>query len=124
MANETKDKAKRIAFLVTVAPGDTARLETMLGYALAAAAMGYEMMMFFALDSALVAKQQIFNKMEPKVRERIQESIKEGIDVNVCSASAQTFGIKETDLIEGAKIGGIASFYYYAEDADIVLTWS
>ena len=39
MANETKDKAKRIAFLVTVAPGDTARLETMLGYALAAAAM-------------------------------------------------------------------------------------
>ncbi|MCL5782646.1 MAG: DsrE family protein [Candidatus Thermoplasmatota archaeon] len=124
MGNEEKDKVKRIAFLVTIAPGDTARLETMLGYALAAAAIGYEMMMFFALDSALVAKQQVFDKMEPKVRERIRESIKEGIEMNICSASAQTFGIKESDLIEGAKIGGIASFYFYAEDADIVLTWN
>ncbi|MDG6988659.1 MAG: DsrE family protein [Nitrososphaerota archaeon] len=107
-----------------MAPADTPRLETMLGYATAAAAMEYETLIFFALDSALVAKKQIFEKMDQKVKDRIRESVSLGIKLDVCSASANTFGIKSEDLIEGVQISGIASFYSYAQDADIVLSWS
>ncbi len=62
--------------------------------------------------------------MESLIRERLQDSVKAGVGVNVCSASAQTFETKEMELIEGVKIGGTASLHYYAEDADIVLAWS
>ncbi len=119
-----EQKVRKIAFLATMAPADTPRLETMLGYALAAAAMDYEMLIFFALDSALVAKKQIFEKMDTKVKDRLREAVNLGVKLDVCSASAQTFGIKSEDLIPGTQIGGIASFYAYAQDADIVLTWS
>ena len=113
-----------MAFLVTVPPGDAPRLETMLGYGLAAAAMEYELLIFFALDSALVAKKQVFEKLDAKVKDRIRQASELGVTLNVCSASANTFGIKAEDLIPGTQIGGIAAFFAYAHDADIVLTWS
>lgn len=124
MVTSEPKTTKKIAFLATMAPADTPRLETMLGYALAAVAMQYEMKIFFALDSALVTKRQIFDKLDAKVRERIQECVRHGVQVDVCSASAQTFHIKPEDLIDGATIKGIVTFYEYAENADITLTWS
>ncbi len=124
METPAEQPTKKIAFFATMAPGDTPRLETMLGYALVAAAMKYEMKIFFALDSALVTKSQIFDKLEAKVRDRIRECVKEGVQVEVCSASAKTFNIRPEDLIDGATIKGIASFYDYAENADITLSWS
>ena len=96
----------------------------MLGYALAAAAMGYETKIFFALDSALVMKNQVYQKLEPKLRERLAECAKSGVQLDICQASAQTFNIKREDLIPGAQIKGIASFFDFAESADISLSWS
>ena len=119
-----EENKKKIAFFCTISPGDTARLDTMLGYAAAGIAMNYEIKIFLALDSALVVKKMIFEKLDLKIKGRITDSIKEGADIGVCSASAKTFGIGETDLIEGVKIEGIAAFYYYAENADIVLSWN
>ncbi len=124
LTEHNEDQKKKIAFFSTIAPGDTARIETMLGYARAAAAMDYEILIFYALDSALVAKRQIFEKMDFKIRNGINDCLADGVMMHVCSASAQTFGIAESDVIEGAEIGGIASFYLYAENADIVLSWS
>ncbi len=124
MTEDNKPSRKRIAFFSTIAPGDTARIETMIGYARVAASMDYEVLIFYALDSALVAKRQILEKMDTKIRSGIKEGITEGIKMQICSASAQTFGIEESDIIEGSEIAGIASFYFYAENADIVLSWS
>jgi hypothetical protein len=117
-------RAKRVAFLSTVAPGDTPRLETMLGYALAARAMEYEMKIFFALESALVTKRQIFEKFDTKLRDRITECVTAGVQLDVCTASARTFSIRTEDLIPGVQISTIVSFFKYAEDADINFSWS
>ena len=96
----------------------------MLGYALAAAAMGYETKIFFALDSALVAKNQVYQKLEQKLKDRLAECPKNGVQLDICQASAQTFNIKREDLIPGAQIKGVATFFDYAETASISLSWS
>ena len=125
MVKDQGEKSRtRVAFFSTIATGDTPRLDTMLGYTLAAVAMEYEIMIFFALDCALVAKKQVFDKLDGKIRDRLVSAAREGVKFAVCSASAQTFGIKETDLIDRVSIEGIASFYVFAENADIVLSWS
>ncbi len=117
-------KKKKVVFFSMIPPGDSARLETMLGYANAAALMDYEAMIFLLLDGALVSKAQVFEKLGPKVKERIKEAIENGVLLKVCSSAAQSFGIDETNIVKGFEIEGIASFYVYAEDASIVLSWT
>ncbi|MGP8017642.1 MAG: DsrE family protein [Thermoplasmata archaeon] len=124
MESPAGPRAKKVAFLSTVAPGDTPRLETMLGYALAARAMEYEVKIFLALDSALVTKRPIFEKLDAKLRDRITECLTAGVQLDVCQASAQTFSIRAEDLIPGVQIRGIASFFAYAANADINFGWS
>jgi predicted peroxiredoxin len=124
MDSSSDPPAKRVAFLSTVAVGDTPRLETMFGYALVAQAMRYETKIFLSLDSALVAKRQVFEKLDAKLRGRITECVSAGVQVDVCQASATTFSIRAEDLIPGVKISGIASFLAFAEDAAINFGWS
>ena len=124
MASSSDLPVKRVAFMSTVAVGDTPRLDTMFGYALVARAMRYEMKIFLALDSALVTKRQVFEKLDAKLRDRITQCLAAGVQLDVCQASAQTFSIRTEDLIPGVNISGIASFLAYAEDAAINLSWS
>jgi len=91
----------------------------MFGYALVARAMRYEMKILLALDSALVAKRQVFERLD-----RITQCLAAGVQLEVCQASAQTFNIRPEDLIPGVKITGIATFFAYAEDAVINFSWS
>ncbi len=74
---------------VTTPPADQARLETMLGYALAAASMGYEVLIFFTLDGALVIKKQIFEKLDKKIKDRVNELMKMGAKFTVCSSACR-----------------------------------
>jgi predicted peroxiredoxin len=46
-----------------------------------------------------------------------------GCKMWLCSSAAATFNMKEDEVVDGIKIMGIASFYDYAADAKIVLTW-
>jgi len=96
----------------------------MFAYALVARAMQYEVKVFLSLDSALVTKQQVFEKLDAKLRSRITECIAAGVQLDVCQASAQTFSIRSEDLIPGVKVSGIATFLAYAEDAAINFSWS
>lgn len=96
----------------------------MLGYALLASAMGYETKIFFSLDSALVVKKQVYEKLDEKLRDRLKECARVGVQLDVCQASAQTFNIKPEDLIEGARITGVRTFFDFAETADITLSWN
>ena len=123
MGESSTAPPKKVAFLSTVAPGDTPRLETMLGYALVARSMDYETRIFLALDSALVMKRPIYEKLDTKLRDRIQQCVEMGVQIEVCQASARTFNIRAEDLIPGVQLGGIASFLLFAEQADINFSW-
>ncbi|MEM3205388.1 MAG: DsrE family protein, partial [Thermoplasmatales archaeon] len=124
MSNQESSKRKKIAFFSMVPPSDNARIETMLGYANAAAAMDYETLIFFYLDGVLIGKQQVFEKLDQKIKSRVREAIDNGVMLRICSLAAQTFGIDRSNLVSGFEIVGIAYFFAYAEDADILLSWS
>ena len=118
------DLNTKVAFFSITPPSDYTHLETMLGYALAAKAMDYDVMIFLALDGVLIAKKHVFECLETKVKDRIKECIGNGISIMVCSAAADAFHFEEGDLIKGAELAGIVSFYTFAEDAKIVLSWN
>jgi len=124
MANSSAAPTKKVAFLSTVSPGDTPRLDTLLGFALVARSMEYETKIFFALDSALVLKQQVYEKLDGKLRDRIADCLNQGVQLDVCAASARTFNIRKEDLIPGVELSGIANFLLFAEQADIQFSWA
>ncbi|MEM1519761.1 MAG: DsrE family protein [Pyrobaculum sp.] len=115
--------ADKVAFLATMPPADSPRISTMLGYALAAASMGYDVLIFWTLDGAHVTKKKVFEKLDPQIRERFKQCLEMGCKMWLCSSAAATFGIKEEDVVEGVQIMGIASFYEYASEAKVALTW-
>ncbi len=58
-----------------------------------------------ALPSALLkGKQNKFIATDMTHRQILQEAIKEGASVQICSICAQALGLKEADFIKGAKI--------------------
>jgi len=95
----------------------------MLGYALAAASMGFDVLIFWTLDGAHVVKKKVFEKLDNQIQERFKQCLEMGCKMWLCSSAAATFNIKEDEVVDGVKIMGIASFYEYAADAKIVLTW-
>ncbi|ABO08863.1 DsrE family protein [Pyrobaculum calidifontis] len=113
----------KVAFLATMPPADGPRISTMLGYALAAASMGFEVLIFYTLDAAHIVKKKVFEKLDPQIRERFKQCMDMGCKMWLCSSAAATFNIKEDEVVEGVKIMGIASFYEYAAEAKVVLTW-
>lgn len=113
----------KVVFLVASPPADVPRMQTMLGYALAAVSMGFDVIIFFTLDGIHTLKKKVFEKLDKTVQERLQECIKAGCKIWGCSSAAATFNIKPEDIIEGAQIMGIASFYNEAATAKVVLTW-
>lgn len=115
--------ADKVAFLATMPPADSPRISTMLGYALAAASMGFEVLIFWTLDGAHVVKKKVFEKLDKQIQERFRQCLDMGCKMWLCSSAAATFSIKEEDVVEGVKIMGIASFYEYASEAKITLTW-
>ncbi|MFN7105405.1 MAG: DsrE family protein [Pyrobaculum sp.] len=104
-------------------PADSPRISTMLGYALAAAAMGMEVLIFWTLDGAHTVKKKVFEKLDPQIRERFKQCLDMGCKMWLCSSAAATFNIKEDEVVEGVKIMGIASFYEFAGESKITLTW-
>ena len=113
----------KAAFFVTTAPGDEPRIQTMLGYALAAKAMDYDTLVFLALDGGMLTKKKVLDNLEPQTRGRFLESLGMGVKIWVCSAAVATYGIKKEDMIEGVEVKGIASFFQFAAESDISLSW-
>jgi len=115
--------ADKVAFLATMPPADTPRISTMLGHALVALSMGFEVLIFWTLDGAHVVRKSVFEKFDEDIKQKFLKCIEMGCKMWLCSSAATTFGIKEEELIEGVEIRGIASFYEYASEAKVTLSW-
>lgn len=113
----------KAAFFVTTTPGDEPRIQTMLGYAMAAKAMDYDVLVFLALDGGMLTKKKVVDNLKPETRGRIFDSMKLGVQIWVCSSAVATYGIKKEDMIEGIEVRGIASFFQFASESDVSLSW-
>ena len=59
------------------------------------------------------------NKNISSLEELIQSAIDSGINIVACQMSMDVMGIKEEELIEGVKIGGVGYYLGEAEDSNV-----
>ncbi|AEV67317.1 CoA-disulfide reductase [Acetivibrio clariflavus] len=55
------------------------------------------------------------------LEELIQSAMANGVELVACNMSMEVMGIKKEELIDGVKIGGVATFISAAEDSDMSL---
>lgn len=61
------------------------------------------------------------NKNVASLEELIQSAVSNGVNLVACNMSMDVMGIKKEELIDGVKIGGVATFLGSAEDSDMSL---
>ena len=55
------------------------------------------------------------------LEELMEQAIRSGVEITACSMSMDVMGIRKEELIDGVKIGGVASFLASSENSDATL---
>ena len=111
----------KVAFLSTVPPADSARTGMLLDYASAAAAMGYEVLVFLALDGVLLVKKEVFEKLSENIKKKFENAVELGVKFVACSAAVQGYEVKNF-CRDDIDVWGVGSFYDYASTAKFVIS--
>jgi len=117
-----------VLIIMTSGPDTPRRCATPFFFASLAAAMEYEVNMFFTIDGTLLLKKGLAETVFPKaggkpVSAFIQDALDAGVNFLACTASTELHDLTPEDLIEGVKMVGGATMWQLAEDAQTTLTF-
>ncbi len=117
-----------VLLVMTSGPDTPRRCATPFFFASLAAAMEYEVTMFFTIDGTLLLKKGMAECVFPKeggkpVSEFLQDAMDAGVTFLACTASTELHDLQPSDLIDGVKMVGGASMWQLAEDCKTVLTF-
>jgi hypothetical protein len=118
----------KVLIMMTSGPDTPRRCATPFFMATLAAAMDYDVTMFFTIDGTLLLKKGMAGTIFPKeggksVEEFLNEALEAGVKMIACTASTELHGLTPEDLIDGVKMAGGASFWQVAEDAKNVISF-
>ncbi len=118
----------KVMIIMTSGPDTPRRCATPFFFASLAAAMEYEVTMFFTIDGTLLLKKGLAETIYPKaggkpVSDFIQDVLEAGVTFLACTASTELHDLQPSDLIDGVKMVGGASMWQLAEDCKTVLTF-
>jgi len=118
----------QVMIIMTSGPDTPRRCATPFFFASLAAAMEYEVTMFFTIDGTLLLKKGMAETIYPKaggkpVSDFIQDALDAGVTFLACTASTELHDLQPSDLIDGVKMVGGASMWQLAEDCKTVLTF-
>ena len=104
------------------------RCATPFFFATLAAAMEYEVTMFFTIDGTLLLKKGMADTVFPKAGGKpvagfIQDALDAGVKFTACTASMELHDMTTDDLIDGIKMVGGAYMWQLAEDAKTTMTF-
>lgn len=110
-------------FLLYVQTSDQAeRQYSPLVLAQTAKAMGIKAIVYYLGQGLRVLLPGVAEKIKlgtfPSVKEMIDKTMADGVEILVCEASKQMFGWEKVDLIDGLKIVGAATLNDLVLDAD------
>ena len=119
---------EKVLIVMTSGPDTPHRCATPLFFASLAAAMDYEVSMFFTIDGTLLLKKGVADSVYPKPGGKsagsfLKDVIQADVTIYACSASMELNDIEQDDLIDEAKIVGGATLWELAEDCKTVLTF-
>jgi predicted peroxiredoxin len=118
-------ESDKILIMMTSGPDTPRRCATPFFMATLAAAMDYEVTMFFTIDGTLLLKKGMAATIFPKaggksVESFLNEALEAGVKMTACTASTELHGLTPEDLIDGVKMVGGASFWQMSEGAKTV----
>lgn len=118
----------KVMLIMTSGPDTPRRCATPFFFASLAAAMEYDVTMFFTIDGTLLLKKGMAETIYPKaggkpVSEFLQDALDAGVKMLACTASTELHDLQPSDLIDGVKMVGGASMWQLAEDCKTVLTF-
>lgn len=118
----------KVLIIMTSGPDTPRRCATPFFFASLAAAMDYDVTMFFTIDGALLLKKGSADAIFPKkggksAGEFLREAMEAGVRMTVCSASLELHDLAVGDLIEGVQMVGGASMWQMAEGCRTVLSF-
>jgi predicted peroxiredoxin len=118
----------KVLIVMTSGPDTPRRCATPFFFASLAAAMDYEVTMFFTIDGTLLLKQGLAETVFPKaggepVSKFLKEALEAGVKFTACTASTELHGLTPADLLPEVKMVGGAFMWQEAEDAKTVLTF-
>lgn len=118
----------KVMIIMTSGPDTPRRCATPFFFASLAAAMEYEVTMFFTIDGTLLLKKGMAETIFPKaggkpVSDFIADALDAGVKFQACTASTELHNLTPEDLIEGVRMVGGASMWQEAEDCKTVLTF-
>ena len=118
----------KVMIIMTSGPDTPRRCATPFFFASLAAAMEYEVTMFFTIDGTLLLKKGMAETIFPKeggkpVSDFIHDALDAGVKFQACTTSTELHNLTPADLIDGVKMVGGASMWQEAEDCKTVLTF-
>jgi predicted peroxiredoxin len=119
---------EKILIIMTSGPDTPRRCATPFFFASLAAAMDYDVTMFFTIDGTLLLKKGMAETVFPKaggkpVSAFIQDALDAGVSFTACTASTELHDLRPSDLIEQVKMVGGASMWLMAEESKTTLTF-
>ena len=118
----------QVMIIMTSGPDTPRRCATPFFFASLAAAMDYDVTMFFTIDGTLLLKKGMAETIYPKaggkpVSAFLNEAMEGGVKFLACTASTELHDLQPSDLIDGVKMVGGATMWQLAEDCKTVLTF-
>jgi len=118
----------KVMIIMTSGPDTPRRCATPFFFASLAAAMDYDVTMFFTIDGTLLLKKGLAETIFPKAGGKpagdfLKEALEAGVKMTACTASMELHGLAVADLIDGVQMVGGASMWQMAEDCRTVLTF-
>jgi predicted peroxiredoxin len=112
----------KILIIMTSGPETPRRCATPFFFATLAAAMDYEVTMFFTIDGTLLLKKGMAETVYPKaggkpVSDFVKDALEAGVKFTACTASMELHGLSQGDLIDGIKLVGGAAMWQMADDS-------
>lgn len=119
---------EKVMIVMTGGPDTPRRCATPFFMATLAAAMDYDVTMFFTIDGTLLLKKGMAETIYPKeggkpVSDFLQEALEAGVKFTACTASTELHDLKPEDLIDEVKMVGGATMWQMAEDCKTVLSF-
>jgi predicted peroxiredoxin len=112
----------KILIIMTSGPDTPRRCATPFFFGTLAAAMDYEVTMFFTIDGTKLLQKGVAENVYPKeggkpVSDFIQDAIDAGVKFTACTASMELHDLTQEDLIDGVKMVGGAAMWQMSEDS-------
>ena len=115
----------KVLIVMTSGPDTPRRCATPFFFATLAAAMDYEVTMFFTIDGTLLLKKGLAEQVYPKaggkpVSDFRQDALDAGVKILACTASMELHDLTAEDMIDNVKLVGGAYMWQEAEDSKVL----